>query len=367
MGLLIGMIALTIITAVCIVVADDYLNEQYKTVGKRNKKSRIIKYTPLSLMWLLFIGFGCFSTIGANEVGVVFNSMNGGIQDETLPEGFQSKSIFSKVTKISTANRSIELETTGQTKDSIYATFELTIVYKIDTTDAGKFYRVTSTDDISSSQINSIVKESLQSATTQVDIYSVMGSELESVRFSFEETLRERLYDRYFVTLVSASFDDIDAGSEIESVIKQKAEALQQIEIANANAEAALIAANAEAAVKMIELENQLAMAEASANNDVLLADIQKNIAELEAQIAQIEADANAYKTESEKIALANSIKALYDLHNIFDIDGSLVEEKVTYQQCYDMIIASMFYDSWNGELPLYVSDGSLGLLLPIE
>ncbi|MFI3261180.1 MAG: SPFH domain-containing protein [bacterium] len=367
MTLLIGMIILTILTAGVIVVADDYLNESYKSQGKRNKKAGVIKYTPVSLIWLLFILFGCFATIGANEVGVVFNSMNGGIQDETLPEGFQTKSIFSKVTKISTANRSIELETTGQTKDSIYATFELTIVYKIDTVDAGKFYKVSSSNDISSSQINSIVKESLQYATTQVDIYSVMGSELETVRYSFEDTLRERLYERYFVTLVSASFDDIDAGSEIESVIKQKAEALQQIEIANANAEAALIAANAEAAVKMIELENQLAMAEASANNDILLAEIQKEIAVLEAQIIKIEADADAYKTEAEKTALANSIKALYDLHNTFDNDGLLIKENVTYQECYDMIVTSMFYDSWNGELPLYVSDGSLSLLLPIE
>ncbi len=379
MGWIIGSIVLCLIAFGCFFGVNTFLNlkykesyneEKYRDKNNENvvlKKSKVLKFSPLSLMLLFTMFFGTFTILPANTVGVEFNPFAGGIQEETLKTGWNSKSIFSNVIEISTANKSVEITTTGQTKDSIYATFELTIVYKIDTPDAGKFYAVTSATDISASQLNSIVKESLQSATTKADIYSVMGSELESVRVHFEETLSERLYERYFITLISASFNDIDAGSEIESVIKQKAEALQKIEIANAEAEAAKIKAESEAAIKMVELKNQLAMAEESANNEKLLAEIQKEIELVEAEIVKVKADAEAYKVEQEKIALANSITALYQLHNSFDEDGNLVTETVTYQECYDMIISSMFYDKWNGELPQYVSDGSLDLMLPIN
>ncbi|MCK7489940.1 MAG: SPFH domain-containing protein [Anaerotruncus sp.] len=113
----------------------------------------------------------------ANEVGIVYDPLRGGIQNETFGEGFHVKSIFQEVTKISTTNRTAQVSIYGQTKDSIYALFEITIVYKIESANAGFFYKATGNNDIAESQLNSIVKEALQSASIQFDVY-ILGDGL---------------------------------------------------------------------------------------------------------------------------------------------------------------------------------------------
>ena len=55
-----------------------------------------------SLGWLLLILFGCFTNIGANTVGIVYDPFNGGIQSKTLTEGYKGKNPLTKIYKIST-------------------------------------------------------------------------------------------------------------------------------------------------------------------------------------------------------------------------------------------------------------------------
>ena len=45
---------------------------------------------------LLFIimGFGAFTTVGANEVGIIFDELNGGVLQETYGQGLHTKSPF---------------------------------------------------------------------------------------------------------------------------------------------------------------------------------------------------------------------------------------------------------------------------------
>ena len=64
-------------------------------------------------------------------VGIIYDELHGGVQEDTYNEGFHTKSIFEHITTISTANRSALVNTTGQTNDGQYATFELSIIYKI--------------------------------------------------------------------------------------------------------------------------------------------------------------------------------------------------------------------------------------------
>ena len=89
MGLIITSIILTILTMIGILgfcMENDYSK----------------KYCLIGLVWLSIILFGCFSNVGANKVGVLYNPLKGGIQDEILGEGFRMKSPLEKVYKIST-------------------------------------------------------------------------------------------------------------------------------------------------------------------------------------------------------------------------------------------------------------------------
>ena len=60
------------------------------------------KYWGVGFLWLFLIAFSCFTTIGANTVGIFYNPLKGGIQDEVLGEGLRTKSPLDKVYQIST-------------------------------------------------------------------------------------------------------------------------------------------------------------------------------------------------------------------------------------------------------------------------
>ncbi|MFA5290265.1 MAG: SPFH domain-containing protein, partial [Candidatus Izemoplasmatales bacterium] len=220
----------------------------------------------------------------------------------------------------------------GQTKDSIYANFMLTIVYRIETQNAGRFFKVTGDKDITPEQLNSITKEALQSATTNFDIYGILGEDLETVRLDFTQRLSNLLTTRYHITLVSASFDDIDAGSEIERIIQDKAQAIQQIQIA--------------------EQERQRAQVEAET------AIIR---ATTDAQVIIITAEAQAEAQVILNSVTVNAINQMY-LGQFSDEQDSSTPEVygyLTIQEITQTILKQLYYDTWDGTLPTVIADGS--------
>jgi regulator of protease activity HflC (stomatin/prohibitin superfamily) len=286
-------------------------------------------FTPLVY---LLVFTAAITKVDANQVGIVYHPFAGGIQDEVLLEGFKTKNVFATVTKISTTNRTAFLEVAGQTKDSIYAIFEITLVYRIEAQNAGRFYKVTGNNDITQEQLNSMTKEALQSATTNYDIYSILGEDLEIVRLDFTSKLANLLNTRYHITLVSTSFDDIDAGSEIERIIQDKAQAIQLIQIAEqerqralVEAETLIIRANADASVVLIKAE-----------------------AQAEAQI----------------ILNSVTINAINTMYNGQFSDGQNtatpeVYGYLTIQEITQTILKQLYYDTWNGVLPTVITDGA--------
>jgi regulator of protease activity HflC (stomatin/prohibitin superfamily) len=290
---------------------------------------------PLGAFGLLLLLFGSFTKINANEVGIIYDDRHG-VLEEVKYEGFQTKSIFEHITKISTTNKTTQITVSGQTNDSAYADFIITVVYKIEAVNAGKFYKVTSSKDVATEQLTSMVKEALQSSTIQYDIYSILGDKLEEVRVDFTSNLSQIMMDRYSVTVISTSFDDIDAGERIENIIKNKAEALQQIEIAEAEKQKA-----------QVEKETELIKAETQAQS-------QKIQAEAEAEVKKIAADAEAYKVETEKTAVTDMIDKLYEKYN----------SNLTYDECAQIVLQTIFYEKWNGELPEVLTSDNLSSLI---
>lgn len=320
-------LSITLMLGIFIVV----LYFQHK--GRVNK--RAFMFVPLGLLAMLILLSECFVTIKANEVGIVYDEF-GGLQEEVKYEGFQTKSIFQHITRISTSNRTSQIKIDAQTVDSSFATFSITIIYKVEAANAGKFYKSTNSVEISQQQLSSLVKEALQSSSIKYEIYSILGDKLEEVRVDFTENLKEIIFERYNITLISTSFDEIDAGTRIEEIIKNKAEALQQIEIAEAEKQKATI----DAETKKIQAEAEAA--------------VEKIKAEAEAEIVKIAADAEAYKVEKEKSAIIEMIDSIYQQYN----------SSLTYEQCSEIVLQTIFFDKWNGELPEVLTSDSLSSLI---
>ena len=293
----------------------------------RTYKNRRYSYllSLISVVAFAVLLFGSFTTIPANSVGIIYDEVNGGIQEKTYGEGYHTKSIFEHITTISTANRSAKINTTGQTNDGQYAILELSVIYKIKTEDAGKFYKISNASDISKDALNTIIKSSLQSSTIKYNIFELLSTKLEEARIEFKKTLAENLYSNYFVTLVDVAFDDIDGGEEVEAILEASAKAQQEIDIAKLRAEANLITSENEAEIKK------------------LLAD-----AEAYAIKAEGEAKGEASSVYVEKIK--GMIDALYENGN----------QALTYEECSELVLSIVFYDTWDGVLPEVLTSDSL-------
>ncbi|MBQ8293740.1 MAG: hypothetical protein IJX78_08075 [Bacilli bacterium] len=324
MTLLITSILLSVLAGVFLVL-----------INWRKMKAKSLVTFPLGAVFMLLLLFGSFTKINANEVGIIYHDRKG-VLEEVKYEGFQTKSVFEHITKISTTNKTAQLTVAGQTNDSAFADFVITIIYRIEAENAGKFYKQTSNSDIAAEQLSSLVKEALQGSTIKYDIYSILGDKLEEVRLDFSDNLTNILLERYSITLVSTSFDDIDAGERIENIIKNKAEALQQIEIAEAEKQKA-----------QVEAETEQIKAETAAS-------VAKIEAEAKAEVMKIEADAEAYKVETEKSAIVDMIDAIYVKY----------QSSLTYEQCAEIVLQTIFYEKWDGKLPEVLTSDSLSGLI---
>lgn len=325
MGLLCVSIVLSI--AACAVIFGCVY--AYRKNAKYATNKNLYYLTPLGMLGMLLLLTGIFTRVGANQVGIVYDELNGGIQDDTYGEGLHIKSIFETITEISTANRSASIVTTGQTNDGQFATFELSIIYKINKEDAGKFYRVTNGKDIPSEAMNTIVKACLQSSTIKYDIFALLSTELEAARLDFMDDLSSKLKESYFITLVNVSFDEIDGGENVEAILQQKAEALQKIEVAQLEANANLITA-----------ENQ--------------AEIERTLADAEAYAIRVQGEANGEAASAYITEVENMIDNLYT-----DLGNTL-----TYAECTDLVLSIIFYDTWDGKLPEVLTSDSLSGLI---
>jgi len=319
MGLLIFAIIFSVIVSIFILVFISYgVNKK----GLSKKHYAWILTVPV--LFFIILSFGMFVKIEANEVGIIYHDQKGVLEEVKL-EGFQTKSIFEHITPISTTNKTAALTVAGQTKDSAYADFMITIVYRIDAPNAGKFFKKTSSTDINPDQLNSLAKEALQSATIKYDIYGILGDQFENVRQDFVSKITELAMERYSITIVSASFDDVDAGERIEESIRRKAEALQQVEIA-------------EVEKRKAEIEALTAKIKAEADAEVLL----------------INAQAEADQVELAKTAIANMISYYLEAF------PTLTEKEVA-----NIIMTTIYYEVWDGKLPNVIG-GDASIIIPM-
>jgi regulator of protease activity HflC (stomatin/prohibitin superfamily) len=220
-----------------------------KSEAKAPKKpKKIYLLTVLGpLLGIIIIVSNCFVTIPQNNVGIIYDELKGGLQEKTLGEGLHSKSLFERITVIQTINKYSSIKTDAQTSDGQYATFDISLIYRIDSKDAGLFFKRTNSANVPSEGLNTIVKQNLQSQTIGKNIFELLSDELETTRVSFESALKKHLYDTYYINLISASFDEVSGDPEVEKILSDLAKSKQEIEKAELEAQATIIAATAEA------------------------------------------------------------------------------------------------------------------------
>lgn len=209
----------------------------------------------LSLVWLILIVFGCFTNIGANRVGIVYNPLKGGIQSYTLTQGYKTKSPFTKVYKINTEVEELTFNNISvQTSDSQYVNTIIKAQVKIDSNKAFEYfskYRDKSLEDISS-LLSATIQKQLESITIQYNIMELLGSKRDEIVNKSLELIKAEL-SKDGIEVLRITLVDTDAGDAVEKAIANEAVAKKEAETAEYKKQKAQL----EGEAKVIEAQKE--------------------------------------------------------------------------------------------------------------
>jgi regulator of protease activity HflC (stomatin/prohibitin superfamily) len=327
---------------------ETYKEENYKFGWKFRK---LVLLAPLGFLIVLF---GMFTTVRANEVGIVYDPLNGGLQEMSYDEGLHIKAPWIRVVRISTKMREVNYEVSAQT-GQIYdingnptgggqwATYEVTLQYRIEVANAYSFYKTFGSNEVPDSTLEARLRESLQDISTEYDVFSILKGSLNEVRLDTEIVLGESLAE-LGITINSFIIKDVDAGVTIEQVVEDEATAAKQKEIAIKEQEAALIREETERLRAEIQAEKLIIEASAEAEAEALL-----------------------------KSVTVNAINTMYlgqfedqTEQDAFETTGT--GGFLTVQEVSDIIIKQLYYDTWDGILPEVIAgEDGLSIILPSE
>lgn len=239
----------------------------------------------ISMIFAIISCIICLERIPVGYVGVVY-SMNGGVQDELLTQGFHLVAPTKKVKKFTVGNEQLVLtkdERDGSEGDdsfmvstadnaNISVSFQMSYRFRqADVVSTYKKFRGMSGEDIVRSRVRTVLKAKISEVTTfytMMDIYSGDRGKINAEITSF---LNEKLGEEYGIEVIDASIIDVHPDSQLQQTIDDRVKAMQRKQQAEAEQETIkvqnqtkILEAKAAAEAKQIAAE-----AEANANRAI--------------------------------------------------------------------------------------------------
>lgn len=227
----------------------------------------------------------CVEKIPVGYEGVVY-SMNGGVQDETLTQGWHVVAPTKKVKEFTVGNEQLILtkdERDGSetdesfkvsTADNANIAISFQMSYRFDQSKlvaTYKKFKGMDGDAIVEKRVKTVLKAKISEVTTDysmMDIYSGNRSEINN---KLTEYLNKEFSDEFGLEVIDASIIDVHPDKDLKKAIDNRVKALQKKEQAKAEQETAKV----EAETKLIQANNAAeiqrinAKAEADANRIV--------------------------------------------------------------------------------------------------
>lgn len=256
------------------------------------------KIGAIILAIVLVIGvigfFVCMEKIPAGYVGVVYN-MNGGVEGETLQQGWHLVSPTKKVTtySIGIEQSYLTAEDKGDSKndesfkiptsDGKTVTVNLEFSYRFDDTKVSETFvkfKGRSGDEIKNTFIKPKIIAWTQEVSANYPVTDIFGDKRTAINAELDVYLKGK-FEPYGIIIDTVNFTDISVDDETAAAIQEKVTAQQKLELARIEAETALINANKNKEVAEIEAEQKLIAAEAEAEaNRKIAQSLDKNLIE---------------------------------------------------------------------------------------
>lgn len=316
------------------------------------KAKRIVGGILAGVVILVELILLCMSLrkVDAGYNGVVY-SMNGGIQNETLSQGWHWIKPGQKMYQYTVGIEQSYLTASAEgdspeddsfsapTKDGKGLTCELTFTYRFDQSRLAQTFIEQKGRD-GNEVLTIFIKPNVISWTKEITATYPVTEVLGDKRSQLNSDVSAYLHDKflpYGIIIENASFINITTDPDTQAAINKKVNAQQELELANIESETAKVNAEKDRSVAVIaaEKEKETALIEAERNKEVasINAEKAKIAAEGEAEAIRIKADADA--EANRKIA------------------ESLTPE----------LIEKIKYEAWNGELPTYQGGDNSAIL----
>ena len=283
----------------------------------------------------LIVGFSCAKKVPAGYVGILY-SMNGGISDDVLTQGWHLVSPTKEVTLYSVGIEQSYL-TSGEDGDSKKDdSFEvpssdgkglmvdLTFTYRYDServTSLFTRFKGQSGKEVRDSFIKPNIISWTKEVTAQYPVTEILGNERANLNIALSEYISQK-FDPYGIIVENVSLINIDADAETRAQVQKKVNAQQELELANIERQTATVQANKDKEVALIAAEQE------------------KEVAEINAAKQKIKAEGDAEATRIKAEAEAEANKKIAE---------SLTDE----------LIEKTKIDKWNGNVPTVSGSGA--------
>lgn len=232
-----------------------------------------------------FIALICLERIPAGYVGVVY-SMNGGVQDELLTQGFHFVNPTKQVKEFTIGNEQLVLTKDSRdgskeddsfmvsTADNANISVSFQMSYRFiqgSVVDTYKRFRGMSGEDIVNNRVRTVLKAKISEITTFHTMMDIYSGDRGKINSEITEFLDKELSDAYGIEVIDASIIDVHPDSQLQQTIDDRVKAMQRKQQAEAEQETIKVQnetkiLEAEAAAKARQIE---ADAEAKANRTI--------------------------------------------------------------------------------------------------
>lgn len=248
------------------------------------KTIAIIIATVLSLT-VAITALLCLERIPAGYVGVVY-SMNGGVQDDLLTQGFHFVNPTKQVKEFTIGNEQLVLtqdERDGSKGDdsfmvstadnaNISISFQMSYRFQQDkVVETYKRFRGMSGSDIVSSRVRTVLKAKISEVTTFYTMMDIYSGDRGKINDEITEFLNKELSEEYGIEVIDASIIDVHPDEQLQQTINDRVKAMQRKQQAEAEQETIrvqnetkILEAEAAARAKQISAD-----AEAKANRTI--------------------------------------------------------------------------------------------------
>ena len=220
----------------------------------------------------------CLERIPTGYVGVVY-SMNGGVQDEILTQGFHLVAPTKHVKEFTVGNEQLVLsqdERDGSETDesflvstadnaNISISFQMSYRFKQDeVNNTYKKFRGMDGEQIVNSRVRTVLKAKISEVTTDYTMMDIYSGDRGKINDELTEFLNKELGEEFGIEVMDASIIDVHPDAQLQKTINDRVTAMQKKQQAEAEQETIkvqnqtrLLEAQTEADAKKIEAEGE--------------------------------------------------------------------------------------------------------------